>query len=394
MRKVISYAVLLLMMLMAMRTYARGLDMVLSPADQRIRGGADLTLDLYLHNTAQTAITHELPAETSCRIDAGQTAVNANARLVDLDSGRVIRIPAQEFVKRQYVLRLPVFATGPVRITMKALPTKPLIVTVEKAPPEVWAEGQVPLDEGPAMLQSFLGNFSVYNPMYFLLGVDPGLEQSKFQFSFKYRLFNKEGAWAKSLPWISDFYLAYSQLAIWDLSSDSKPFEDTSYMPEMFYLHPKINLNSDLFSAFGIQGGYQHYSNGKGGDDSRSTNWLYLKPIIWMPLAGPYQLILKPKIFTYLRNDDDTNPDLSDFIGYFDLQAEIVNPDGLALNTHLWWGKKGATVQLDLTYPMTRLLTKSLNLYLQAQYFGGYAETLINYNERNNAFRLGVAIVR
>ena len=113
-----------------------------------------------------------------------------------------------------------------------------------------------------------------------------------------------------------------------------------------------------------------------------------------MHLAGPYQLIVAPKIFTYLGNDDETNPDLADYVGYFDLEAGISSPDGLALNTHFWWAKKGATVQLDLTYPMTHLLTKSLNLYLQAQYFSGYAETLIHYNERNHAFRLGVAIVR
>jgi len=43
------------------------------------------------------------------------------------------------------------------------------------------------------LLQSFLKDLSVYNSMYFLFGVDPGLDQSKFQFSFKYRLFNTKG---------------------------------------------------------------------------------------------------------------------------------------------------------------------------------------------------------
>jgi phospholipase A1 len=270
----------------------------------------------------------------------------------------------------------------------------PITLLVEKAPPEAWVGEQVPLDAGATLVQSFVEGLSVHEPMYFLLGVDPGLEQSKFQFSFKYRLFNPKGYLAEKAPWVSGFHLAYTQRSIWDLKTDSKPFDDTSYMPEAFYLLPKIDLNIDRVSAFGIQGGFQHESNGKGGTDSRSTNYLYVKPIMGIHLAGPYHLKIAPKIFTYVDNEDENNGDLADYRGYFDLEAGIMDPDGIALMTHLWWARKGASVQLDLTYPMTRLLGKSLNFYVQAQYFSGYADTLIHYNERHDAFRLGFSIVR
>ena len=62
-----------------------------------------------------------------------------------------------------------------------------------------------------------------------------------------------------------------------------------------------------------------------------------------------------------------------DYRGYVDMGLGIVNPDGAALNSHWWWAEKGTTVQLDFTYPMTSLLEKSLNFYLQIQYFSGYA---------------------
>ena len=230
--------------------------------------------------------------------------------------------------------------------------------------------------------------------MYFLFGVEPGLEQSKFQISFKYRPFNPDGVLAKKAPWVSNFYLGYTQRSIWDLESDSKPFDDTSYLPEVFYLLPKIDLDIDRITAFGIQAGYQHESNGKGGDESRSTNYLYIKPIMGLHLAGPFQLKIAPKIYTYIANDDDTNEDLKDYRGYFDLELGIIDPKGLALKTHLWWAKEGPTVQADLTYPMTRLLGESLNFYIHAQYFSGYAETLAHYNQRDDAFRLGVSVVR
>ena len=98
--------------------------------------------------------------------------------------------------------------------------------------------------------------------------------------------------------------------------------------------------------------------------------------------------------FTYIANSDDTNGDIDDYKGYFDLQVDIVDPEGVSLNSHLWWAKEGPTVQLDLTYPMTALVGKGLNFYLHAQYFSGYAETLLHYTERKDVFRLGFSIVR
>ena len=150
----------------------------------------------------------------------------------------------------------------------------------------------------------------------------------------------------------------------------------------------------DRITAFGLRGGLQHESNGKGGIDSRSTNYLYIKPIMGIHLTGPYHLKVAPQIFTYIYNEDENNGDLDDFRGYVELELGIFDPAGIALNSHLWWASKGPTVQLDLSYPMTRLLKRSLNFYLQAQYFSGYAETLIRYNKHENAFRLGLAIVR
>ncbi|MBN1930450.1 MAG: phospholipase A, partial [Desulfobacterales bacterium] len=258
-----------------------------------------------------------------------------------------------------------------------------LIIPVKKARPEACTGRQMPLDQGEILAQSFLENLSMHEPMYFLLGVEPGLEQSKFQISFKYRLFNPKGYLAEIAPWVSGFHLGYTQRSLWNLKNDSKPFEDTSYMPELFYLLPKIDLNIRRIAAFGVQGGFEHESNGKSDDESRSTNYLYLKPILGVDLMDGFYLKIAPKIYTYVCNSESTNDDLMDYRGYFDLEVGIVDPVGLALNSHLCWAKEGASVQLDLTYPMTQLMSKSLNFYLQAQYFSGYAETLIHYNERH-----------
>lgn len=394
MKRYVQGAAVLLSMLMTAMAWAADLDVVLAPSKAPARGGAALTLDLYLHNHTDATVSHEVPLSLPCRIDMGQTTVRVQAERVGSAADTRMEIPGRGFARRQYSLTLPVYAEGPVQIIPETVDTHPITLMVEKAPPEAWVGEQVPLDTGATLVQSFVEGLSVHEPMYFLMGVDPGPEQSKFQFSFKYRLFNPKGYLAEKAPWMSGFHLAYTQRSIWDLKSDSKPFDDTSYMPEAFYLLPRIDLNIDRISAFGIQGGFQHESNGKGGTESRSTNYLYVKPIMGIHLAGPYHLKIAPKIYTYVDNEDENNADLADYRGYFDLEVGIMNPEGIALNSHLWWARKGASVQLDLTYPMSRLLGKSLNFYMQAQYFSGYAETLIHYNERHDAFRLGFAIVR
>jgi phospholipase A1 len=394
MKRHVQGAVLVLSMLMTTIAWSADLGMVLAPPPDTVQGGAAVTMDLYVHNNTDAAISHELPQSLPCRIETDRTMVVVEADLVGREADAHLEIPGRGFAKRQYAVTLPVYASGPVRIVPQTIDTNPIIISVEKAPPEAWVGEQVPLDEGATLVQSFLQDLSVHEPMYFLAGVDPGLDQSKFQFSFKYRLFNPKGYLAEKAPWVSGFHLAYTQRSIWDLKSDSKPFDDTSYMPELFYLLPKIDLGVDRISAFGIQGGFQHESNGKGGDESRSTNYLYIKPVMGVHLAGPYHLKIAPKIYTYVNNEDENNGDLADYRGYFDLETGIMDPEGLSLNSHLWWATEGASVQLDLTYPMNRLLGKSLNFYLQAQYFSGYAETLIHYNERHDAFRLGFAIVR
>lgn len=373
---------------------ADDLDLILSTSQNTVQTGGVVILDIHLHNPTDDQITFELPPTLPCRVISGQTSVVINADLLGGDAMSRLDVPAKGFAKRQCKLSVPAYAKEMIQIRLEAIDTNTLTIPVKKMFPATLVGHQVPLDQGQTLAQSYLDSLSVHQPMYFLPGVDPGLEQTKFQFSFKYRLFNPDGFLAEKAPWVSGLHLGYTQRSIWDLKSDSKPFDDTSYMPELFYLLPKINLNVARISAFGIQGGFQHESNGKGGDDSRSTNILYLKPLLGVHLINTVYLKIAPNLFTYINNSESTNEDLMDYRGYFDLEVGIVDTQGLALNSHFWWATEGASVQLDLTYPMTRLLGKDLNFYLQAQYFSGYAETLLHYNERHDALRIGLSIVR
>ena len=143
-----------------------------------------------------------------------------------------------------------------------------------------------------------------------------------------------------------------------------------------------------------VQAGGQHESNGRGGEASRSTNYLYIKPFYGVySEARRMGFMVSPKIWAYLGNSGEHNPDLADYRGYFDLELAFGWAESLVLRSHLGWAKEGGSVQLDLTYPLHKLL-KNLNFYLYVQYVNALAESLLNYRERTEALRFGIAIQR
>ncbi len=249
-----------------------------------------------------------------------------------------------------------------------------------------------PLDSLLSLYQPYLENISAYKPIYFLVGADPS--ETRFQFSFRYRFLSPGLSLVKRHHWIRGFHIAYTQTSFWDLEAKSEPFEDSSYMPEVFFLSPNLVKKCCRFAEVFFQTGYQHESNGQDGDLSRSTNYFYVKPlIIFFNKKNELGVQVAPRIWTYVRNDDKTNPDLSDYRGYFDLEIKAGKADGLVFRSLFRHAGKGSSVELGMTYPLNNLL-ENIDLYLQIQYVNALAENLINYQERTRAFRIGFSIVR
>jgi len=249
------------------------------------------------------------------------------------------------------------------------------------------------LDSLFTLYQPYLGNIAAYKPMYFLVGTDPA--ESKFQISFKYRLINPKSALARRAPGVEGIHLAYTQTSFWDLKSNSAPFKDTSYKPEIFWVSGNLKPEKHNLAGVFVQTGLQHESNGRSGDDSRSTNFLYVQPVaVFFDHTTRYGLSVAPKVWTYVDNDDVTNPDLADYRGYFELDLKFGKTDNIVAGAKLSWAAKGASVELDATYPLHRFLYQTLDIYLHLQYVDALAENLLDYTERNQAFRIGLSIVR
>ena len=210
--------------------------------------------------------------------------------------------------------------------------------------------------------------------------------EAKFQLSFKVPL-NYDSIFVEG----DGFYFGFTIQAWWQIYADniSKPFRETNYQPEVFYLAP---LNWHPFGGnTGIVFGIEHQSNGRAQNLSRSwnrmfANLLYEKNNFAISLRPWLRLGETKKAFPLDPAGDD-NPDIEDFLGRYELAAvyKYKDMEFSVEGRHNFSSKKGSA-EFGLTFP----LWGKLRGYATA--FSGYGESLIDYNYSQTRFGLGVAL--
>jgi phospholipase A1 len=383
--------------------FAGNIETIIAPPAQMPQSGQKAEFSVYVHNTGDDTVSVQLPNRLTCRIESAGRTVETIAVAAPPFQEAPFDLGKNNFVKRRFSFTVPTGIEGPVRMEVSEFDAVGVMFVVAAA---AQPKTQVPdtggsepseeyatLDSLFTLYQPYLANLGAYDPMYFLVGTDPS--KSKFQISFKYRFMNTEGSLAKDFSWLNGLHFGYTQTSFWDLKANSAPFKDTSYKPELFFLSPNIAGRPSWMKGFFIQSGFQHESNGRDGEFSRSTNYFYAKPIfIFYNAKLGYGLQVAPKVWAYINNDEETNPDLDDYRGYFELGIKLGAPDSFVLGSYFRWADEGASVQLDLTFPIHRFPFKNFDFYLQAQYTNALAESLLNFRERTEAVRLGFSIVR
>jgi len=372
------------------------------PADPPLAGG-EMILTVLIVNQGEAAERTRLPNRIACRLKSAAVEIETKAEGISNRTDETVEIRGGQFLQQDYRLTVPAALQGWVTLQVPDLDHAAVtfeVRAVGKMAPVPAAPDSRPdtpnlrsFDEITSLYQPYFGNVGAYEPTYFLVGTEP--EKSKFQISFKYQFFNSNGPLVQNHPWAAGFHLGYTQTSFWDLQSASKPFEDTSYKPELFFLSPNIDTGWGRLRGFFLQTGLRHESNGRGGDDSRSTNTAYLKPMfVFYRESSMLGLLVAPKVWLYAGNDDQTNPDLARYRGYVDLEVKAGKADGPVFRSVLGWAAEGGSVQLDLTVPLHRFLFGNIDLYFQVQYVNALAESLLNYQERTRVLRLGFAIIR
>ncbi|MPT37018.1 MAG: phospholipase [Achromobacter sp.] len=355
----------------------RGQDGQIVRSLARLQGGK-ANYSVPVNNFARMAWSAEVPASArglqavSIEGQPAMMALDATVR----DSGTLASTPAP----------------GPVVDPRTGQPVPPAMVSAVGASPE---GGPAPdAAVSPTVQQTafdrFRSSISEYKPVYFDIGTR-GQTTARFQISAKYRLFSPAGG--RPATWDENFYLAYTQTSLWDLQGDSMPFIDTTFNPSAFWLSDNIWSSDSRNWRFGMNTGVEHNSNGKDGDDSRSLNDGYIEPRLHYRFDGGSTLTFAPRVKAYFGVADE-NRDYSDYAGHVDWQLRWAQDNGAVVSALYRQGdQKRRTTQLDFAWPLQRTWL-NMNGYLHLQYFNGYGETLLGYNQRNESqFRIGLSLV-
>lgn len=235
----------------------------------------------------------------------------------------------------------------------------------------------------------FRNAVSPYEPIYLVMGNKDG-RNARYQVSFKYRLFSPSEPGNTSFK--NHLYLGYTQTGLWDLHGDSYPFVDTSFKPSLFWRKDAILQSQDKHWFLGMAAGIEHESNGKGGDDSRSLNYVYLQPELNYRFSGGSTLTFGPRIKGYF--DESENSDYRRYAGYVDWKIRWAQDKGLMLTGLYRHGSKNYNMtQIDAAWPLRRT-PLNMNGYLHLQYFNGYGETMLGYDQRSGPhFRIGLSLI-
>jgi len=204
---------------------------------------------------------------------------------------------------------------------------------------------------------------------------------------------------------------AYTQTSYWQIFIDSAPFRETNYKPELFVTFPFFH-KADVIGMKGIVFGYKHNSNGQpvnnetnrtrpNGpyEDSRSRSWnrFYAKGMFqWGHFYSEVTAWHRIKE-EFATND---NPDLLDYIGQGEVELGYIHKRLLTrLTLRPSFTKGHVTGELEMSYPVP--ISDNVFFYFQAfsgfdfhGNYGGYGQSLIDYDQKVNQVGFGLSISR
>ena len=360
---------------------------------------------------------YQIPDTLKVSASADMTAP-AQLVLKRIDAGSsTIRLAQGEYRKVSYAGTLPPSLRGSVRIEPVDYDAAAILVTLVRPNPALGALPQSNENAGASAAPTIAGNananandppvaappaavdllnasrISFKDPTYFIIGNSGGEVSAKFQLSFKYRIFQPNDPRSRGL--INNLYFGYTQFSIWDLQAPSSPFRDTNYRPSLFYFLPDLGMTNNFISRMSLATGLEHESNGQDGVKSRSLNIVFVEPSFSFGKLDNYHLTVAPKIYTYIGSMSD-NPDIADYRGNVDLKISFGKPDGIGFSTLLRKGRNRNAGSADnqLSYPLSQLIPGAAG-YLFAEYFYGYGESLLSYNQKvTPQFRVGFSLSR
>jgi len=211
--------------------------------------------------------------------------------------------------------------------------------------------------------------------------------EAKFQISLKIPLLT--GYWLNEGD---QLFFGFTLESWWQIYADeiSKPFRETNYQPEFFYVTPLNYHPWGGNSALVV--GFEHQSNGRSQLLSRGWNRLYINYLYekrnFALSFRPWYRIPENEKSSPTDGQGDDNPDILDYMGHFELGMVYKHSKNFefSFKGRENFATHNGFVEVGATFP----LWGKLKGY--AQFSSGYGESLIDYNVNQKRFGIGIAL--
>lgn len=224
--------------------------------------------------------------------------------------------------------------------------------------------------------------FGLYKDNYFIVGTSLGHRPTAYNSDVKFQISLGIRLTDAILPWHTYLFIMYTQKAFWNVFEDSMPMADINF-------NPGIGISKPFFYGNQYVGKMtlliEHESNGRDGEQSRSWNrvtiggsavidsWLMVHAKFWIPII-----------------DSGNNRKITYYSGIGQSGVVVSTPDrkfqfGITLVKRAGWNLNFNTI-----WEFTWRIHKKSNLNLFAQYYNGYGEDLLHYNQFHSRLRVGL----
>ena len=225
--------------------------------------------------------------------------------------------------------------------------------------------------------------FSLFKDNYFVGGIPIGEKITSRNSDVKFQISVSQRLTKSKLPFDSYLFLQYTQKAFWNVFQESLPMRDLNFNPGIGLGHLIIRKNKYIGKAYVM---IEHESNGKDSLDNRSWNKLTLGAAVL--LNKNWEVQFKGWIPVI---DGKENDDILKYNGIFQVAANYRTDNkrfnlGLILTKRLTWFSFNTQVELSYKF------NNNENQYFFVQYYNGYGENLLEYNQFRSILRVGFVI--
>lgn len=225
--------------------------------------------------------------------------------------------------------------------------------------------------------------FTLFRDNYFSGGIPLGTKPTGHNSDVKFQLSISQRLTKSKLPFDSYLFIQYTQKAFWDVFRESLPMRDLNFNPGIGLGHLIIRHNKYIGKAYLM---LEHESNGRDSIDSRS----------WNKITLSCALVLNDNWETQFKTwipiiDGENNKDILKYNGIFQFAVNYRTCNKRLQIGALITQRKalfGFNTQLELSYKFN----KRENQFFFIQYYNGYGENLLEYNQYKNMLRVGFVI--